>query len=108
MSPAKPDPAPDLICWECGATNRADARKCWLCGRRSWRPAPVVIGGKKPPAPPGTWADRAATALASIVGVAVVYVFVTFVLPVLTFLAMVISALIALFQVCSAMLNAPR
>ena len=114
MNPTKPGLTPDLTCWDCGATNRPDARECWLCRRRNWRPTPVPAdeASQTPPAPPRTRADRAATALTAITGVAIasfaVYAFVTFVLPVLMFFAMIISMLIALYQVCSPFLNAPR
>jgi len=28
---------PVLVCWDCGAANHTDDRKCWLCGRPDWK-----------------------------------------------------------------------
>jgi hypothetical protein len=41
-SRSEPRPKPDLICWECGATNDPGSSECWLCQRRDWNryPAP--------------------------------------------------------------------
>jgi len=33
-------PHPELICWDCGATNDPAASECWLCQRRDWRKHP--------------------------------------------------------------------
>ena len=32
---------PVLVCWDCGAANHRDDRKCWLCGRPDWKPDAV-------------------------------------------------------------------
>jgi hypothetical protein len=40
---------PDLVCWDCGATNDPGASECWLCQRRNWRQSP---GSRPRPAVP--------------------------------------------------------
>ncbi len=37
MSPPKSQLDPDLLCWDCGVSNKPNARECWLCHRRDWR-----------------------------------------------------------------------
>jgi hypothetical protein len=37
---------PDLVCWDCGATNDPGASECWLCHRRDWRQSPGSLATK--------------------------------------------------------------
>src|SRR5947207_13447675 len=44
---------PDLICWDCGATNDPGASECWLCQRRDWRRDPGPLPRRRVPPPRG-------------------------------------------------------
>jgi hypothetical protein len=37
LSGTKPKAMPVQVCWDCGAANHIDDRKCWRCGRPDWK-----------------------------------------------------------------------
>jgi ribosomal protein L40E len=118
MSRIEPQPKPELTCWDCGAANWPNARECWLCHRRDWKPRASAVsagraasGDERPP-PPADRAEKAATVVVSVISAALVSVavffFVTVVLPFLMFCIMVVAVMIALYQFCSALGGHPH
>ncbi len=98
---------PDLVCWDCGAANRPNARECWLCGRRDWLSSAIRFDELRGAArdelspPPRNRSHKAAMSLGEAFllgcGSAAALFFVMFILP----LMMVLSSLISLLRICT-------
>jgi hypothetical protein len=112
MSQSEPGPKPELTCWECGATNRPDARKCWLCRRRNWRSGAIAVGEGpgappgEPPLSPGSRGGKAATTWIADVSVVIASVAAFLFGTVILFVILSIAVMIALSTICTLFLGA--
>ncbi len=112
----RPKPEPKGSCWDCGATNWADARGCWLCHRRDWKSGAIAASvgrtaaDDEPTPKSRDRADKAArvSSIASTVLISLAaFVFVTVVLPLMVIGFVTVALVIALNQFCSALTAHP-